>query len=86
VLTIALCLAFAATPVATAIAALYAALPSSASAYVMARQMGGNAPILAGMITLTTIGAVVSIPAIMTLLNPEHACSERVKLAGFCSA
>jgi predicted permease len=35
----------------------------------MARQMGGNAPILAGVITLTTIGAVVSIPAIMTLLR-----------------
>ena len=68
-LTVALCLAFAATPTATAIAALYAALPGSASAYVMARQMGGNAPILAGVITLTTIGAVVSIPAIMTLLR-----------------
>ena len=68
-LTVALCLAFAATPSATAIAALYAALPGSASAYVMARQMGGNAPILAGVITLTTIGAVVSIPAIMTLLR-----------------
>jgi malonate transporter len=68
-LTVALCLAFAATPAATAIAALYAALPSSASAYVMARQMGGNAPILAGVITLTTIGAVVSIPAIITLLR-----------------
>jgi predicted permease len=68
-LTVALCLAFAATPAATAIAALYAALPGSASAYVMARQMGGNAPILAGVITLTTIGAVVSIPAIITLLR-----------------
>ena len=68
-LTVALCLAFAATPSATAIAALYAALPGSASAYVMARQMGGNAPILAGVITLTTIGTVVSIPAIMTLLR-----------------
>lgn len=50
------------------IATVFAGLPISASAYVMARQMGGNAPALAGAITATTIAAAVSLPIIAALL------------------
>jgi len=48
-----------------AVAILYASLPGSASAYVMARQMGGDAPIMAGVITATTLAAIVTIPVVL---------------------
>ncbi len=57
ILTFGLCVAFGLVGPAAAVPVLYAALPGSASAYVMARQMGGNAEIMAGSITLTTIAA-----------------------------
>lgn len=41
---------------------LYAILPMSASAYVLAREMGGDAPLAAGMITASTLAATVSMP------------------------
>lgn len=48
---------------------LYASLPGSASAYVMARQMGGNTLIMAGSITLTTIAAAATIPLVLMALG-----------------
>jgi len=48
---------------------LYASLPCSASSYVLARQMGGDARLMAGIITATTIVAAVTIPLAMTLLG-----------------
>ena len=48
-----------------AVAMLYASLPGSASAYVMARQMGGDADIMAGVITATTIAAAVTMPLVL---------------------
>jgi hypothetical protein len=50
------------------IATVFASLPISASAYVMARQMGGNAPALAAAITATTIAAAVTMPVVAFLL------------------
>ncbi|WP_369723256.1 AEC family transporter [Bradyrhizobium sp. LLZ17] len=43
-----------------AIVAICAAVPTSPSAYVLARQMGGDAPLLAQIITLQTILAAVT--------------------------
>lgn len=51
--------------VAAAVAMLYASLPGSASAYVMARQMGGDAEIMAGVITATTIAAAITMPLVL---------------------
>ncbi|WGR96100.1 AEC family transporter [Bradyrhizobium sp. ISRA443] len=45
-----------------AIVAACAAVPTSPSAYVMARQMGGDAPLLAQIITLQTILAAITMP------------------------
>jgi hypothetical protein len=47
---------------------LFAALPASPAAYVLARQMGGNAPMMAGIITTTTPLAMVTIPVALALL------------------
>jgi hypothetical protein len=66
-LTAAACLAFGVTGIEASVAVLYNALPVSASSYVLARQMGGDATLMAGIITLTTLAAIVTIPIVLTL-------------------
>jgi predicted permease len=44
------------------IAVLVASVPVSASAYVMAREMGGDPAIMAGAITATTLAALATMP------------------------
>ncbi len=46
---------------------LLASVPVSASAYVMARQMGGDAAIMAGAITATTVAAIATMPLVLSL-------------------
>jgi malonate transporter len=43
------------------------AVPTSSSGYVLARQMGGDAPLLAQIITLQTILAAVTMPVVIAL-------------------
>jgi malonate transporter and related proteins len=50
------------------VAVLFNALPVSASSYVLARQMGGDAPLMAAAITVTTLGAAVTLPLAIVLL------------------
>lgn len=57
-----LCAAFRVGGLAATVAVLCAALPGSATSYVVSRQMGGDAPLMAGIIAVTTLGAVVSLP------------------------
>lgn len=66
--TLAACLALGVGGAARGVAVLYAAVPVSASAYVMARQMGGDAAIMAGTITATTIAAALTMPLILSLV------------------
>lgn len=51
------------------IVAVCAAVPTSSSAYVMARQMGGDAPLLAQIITLQTILAALTMPIVIALVS-----------------
>ncbi|MBR0777820.1 AEC family transporter [Bradyrhizobium diazoefficiens] len=51
-----------------AIVAICAAVPTSPSAYVLARQMGGDAPLLAQIITLQTILAAITMPVAIALV------------------
>jgi predicted permease len=51
-----------------AIVAICGAVPSSPSAYVLPRQMGGDAPLLAQIITLQTILAAVTMPIAIALV------------------
>jgi malonate transporter and related proteins len=50
-----------------AIVAACSAVPTSSSAYVLARQMGGDAPLLAQIITLQTIFAAITMPIVISL-------------------
>ena len=68
VLAIALALWFGVAGSSLAIVAACAAVPTSASAYVLARQMGGDAPLLAQIITLQTILAAVTMPIVIALV------------------
>jgi malonate transporter and related proteins len=54
-------------PAATAL--LFTAAPISASSYVLARQLGGDAPLMAGLITLSTILAAATMPLALALLT-----------------
>jgi predicted permease len=55
-------------PAERAIAVLFAALPTAPSAYILARQMGGDAQLVAGMLTLQTIAAVLTLPLMLAWL------------------
>ena len=48
---------------------LFTACPISASSYVLARQLGGDATLLAGLITTTTVAALASMPLVLALLT-----------------
>jgi hypothetical protein len=67
-IAIALALMFGLSGVNLVIVAACSAVPTSPSAYVMARQMGGDAPLLAQIITLQTILAAVTMPIAIALV------------------
>ncbi|SLN44255.1 AEC family transporter [Oceanibacterium hippocampi] len=50
-------------------ALLWASLPVASSAYVMSRMLGGDARLMAGIITASTVAALVSMPAVLLLLG-----------------
>lgn len=67
-LTLLLCLVIGVDGVARAVAALSASVPVSASAYIMARQMGGDRAVMAGAITATTVLAALTMPLVLVAL------------------
>jgi predicted permease len=50
-------------------AVLLAGMPVAPSSYVLARELGGDAPLLAGAITLTTLLATATLPLLATLVG-----------------
>ena len=48
-----------------AVAMLCGAVPTGSGAYVLARQMGGDAPMVANILTLQVIAAAISIPLVL---------------------
>ena len=68
VIAVALALLFGLTSSNLAIVTVCSAVPTSSSAYVMARQMNGDAPLLAQIITLQTILAAVTMPIAIALV------------------
>ncbi|MBB4284385.1 AEC family transporter [Roseospira goensis] len=54
--------------VTTTVAVLYGGLPCSASSYVLARRMGGDAPLVAGIITTQTLLSVVTLTVLVWLV------------------
>jgi predicted permease len=64
-LTLALHLA----PEQSTIVVLFAALPTAASAYVLAARMGGDGGYVAGLVTVSTLLGMVSVPLWLTVLG-----------------
>jgi hypothetical protein len=52
-----------------AVTVIAASVPSASAAYVLARQMGGNASLMAEILTMQTLAALVSMPLLITLLG-----------------
>ncbi|MGG5821284.1 AEC family transporter [Falsiroseomonas sp. HW251] len=67
-MTWALCAALGLAPLPTAIAVIFMALPTAATSYVMARAMGGDAPLMAAITTTEHLLSVVTLPAWVWLL------------------
>jgi hypothetical protein len=65
VLTLIFAHALGADALARNIAVLVASVPVSASAYVMAREMGGDPVLMAGAITATTLAALATMPLVL---------------------
>ncbi len=53
----------------TSIAVLFGAAPTGAAAYTLAKQLGGDAPLMAAMIVLQTGISIITIPMTVTLVN-----------------
>jgi malonate transporter len=67
VIAVALALWFGLTGSSLAIVTVCSSVPTASSAYVLARQMGGDAPLLAQIITLQTILAAITMPVAIAL-------------------
>ncbi len=64
-----LALAMGLSPTETLVAVLFGAVPTAAAGYTLARQMGGDAPLMAAMITLQTMLALVTMPLTVVLVQ-----------------
>ena len=49
----------------TAVLVTFAALPGAPTAYILARQLGGDAPLIAAIVTVETAAALVTLPAVL---------------------
>lgn len=67
-LTLALAAPLGLSGVALAVAVLFNALPSSASSYVFARQLGGDHELMAAILTTQVIMAAVTLPIMLALV------------------
>lgn len=63
-------LAFGAEGVALSVGVLFAALPTATSAYILARQLGGDAAFMANLCTLQTLLALVTLPLVLAASAP----------------
>lgn len=50
-----------------AVALLFMGSPTATSSYILARQLGGDATLMAGVVTMETAAAMVSLPVVLTL-------------------
>lgn len=64
-IAIGLAIAFGVTGPALAVVAICSSVPSASNGYILARQMGGDAPLLAQMLVLQTLLAVVTMPLVI---------------------
>ena len=48
---------------------VFSAVPTAPSSYVLTRQMGGDGTFMAGIVTLQTVGALLTIPVVLHLFG-----------------
>jgi len=65
----ALARAFALPPADATIVILFGCLPTASSAYVLTQRMGGDGPLVAGLISLSTLASMLAIPFWLGLLT-----------------
>jgi predicted permease len=51
------------------VAVMFAAMPASPASYILARQLGGDAPLMAAILTAQTALAAVTLPLILLWLG-----------------
>ncbi|MES9958045.1 MAG: AEC family transporter [Sedimenticola sp.] len=51
------------------VAVIAAAVPTAASSYILARQMGGDAPLMANLITVQVVASVITLPLMIWLAS-----------------
>ncbi|QLF93712.1 AEC family transporter [Pseudomonas sp. ABC1] len=56
-------------PLESTVLVLFFALPTAPTAYVLTRQLGGDSQLMAGIITLQTLLAALSLPLVLILLS-----------------
>ncbi|GLO16191.1 transporter [Pseudomonas putida] len=69
VVTLALIMGLGVSGTAANVALLYACVPCAGNAYILARQMGGDAPAMASMITWTTLVSTLTITLIVSMVE-----------------
>lgn len=47
---------------------LWCAMPTATSSYILARQLGGDAPLMAGMVTMSHLAGCATLPVVLWLL------------------
>ncbi len=67
-LTLAACLALGAEGLPLVVAVMFASLPNSPTSYSMTRQLGGDHTMMASLITVQTLLAMATMPAILVIL------------------
>lgn len=56
-------------PLETKVLVLWGTMPTASASYILARQMGGDAPLAAAIVTISTLLAFVTVPAVFLLLG-----------------
>ena len=59
------CLAFGVAGMAGFIAVMFNGLPTATNTYILARQMGGDATLMAGLVTLQTAASAITLPLVL---------------------
>lgn len=68
-LAIGFALLFGLSGVNLAVVAVSASVPAASNSYILAKQFGGDAPLIAQILTLQTIGAALTMPIIISLIR-----------------
>lgn len=56
-------------PLETKILVLWGAMPTASASYILARQMGGDAPLAAAIVTVSTLFAFITLPLFMLMVG-----------------